>query len=169
MKRNKRRAGFFERLAGKATRATGSTPAIIISFSVILAWALCGPIFNYSNTWQLVINTGTTIVTFMMVFLIQKSQNKDSVAVHLKLDELLAANDSTSSRMVDVEDLTEDELIVLRKYYGRLKDKAEKNKSFLTSQSIDELEKRKKLLKGESTKKKNSKKPKKQKDNLNRK
>lgn len=146
MKRNKRRAGFFERLAGKATKATGSTPAIIISFSVIVVWALSGPIFHYSDTWQLVINTGTTIVTFMMVFLIQKSQNKDSVAVHLKLDELLAANEYSSNRMVDVEDLTEEELVVLRKYYGRLKERAQKENNLLSSHSIDDIEKRKKQL-----------------------
>lgn len=160
MKRNnKRQAGFFERLAGKATKATGSTAAIIISFSVIIVWAICGPFFNYSNTWQLVINTGTTIVTFMMVFLIQKSQNKDSVAVHLKLDELLAGSEFSSNRMVDVEDMTEEELVVLRKYYGRLKKRAEEEHSLMSSRSIDSLEKKKQRLNQEAEKRADDKEP----------
>ena len=140
--KGKREAGFFEKMAGKATMATGSTPAIIISFSLIIIWAVTGPFFNYSETWQLIINTGTTIITFLMVFLIQKSQNKDSIAVHLKLNELLAANELSSNRLVDVEDLSEQELIVLRKYYARLKEKAKKENSLLKSHSIDEHENR---------------------------
>ena len=142
MKHNKRKAGFFERAAGKATIITGSTPAIIISFALIFVWALSGPFFHYSETWQLIINTGTTIITFLMVFLIQKSQNKDSKAVHLKLNELLAANEFSSNRLVDVEDLTEEELCVLQKYYARLKERAKSENSLLTSHSIDERENR---------------------------
>lgn len=142
MKTNKRKANFFERFAGKATVATGSTPAIIASFSLIIIWALAGPLFHYSETWQLLINTGTTIITFLMVFLIQKSQNKDSMALHLKLNELLAASELSSNRLVDVEDLSEEELVVLRKYYERLKEKAKTENSLLKSHSIDEYEKR---------------------------
>ncbi|MEO7315724.1 MAG: low affinity iron permease family protein [Ginsengibacter sp.] len=153
MNSNKRKANFFERFAGKATLATGSTPAIIISFSIIIVWACAGPFFNYSEIWQLIINTGTTIITFLMVFLIQKSQNKDSLAIHLKLNELLAASDLSSNRLVDVEDLSEEELIVLRKYYARLKEKAKNENSLIQSHSIDEhgnrLEKRK--HKGDTT------------------
>ena len=141
MKQNKRKASFFERLAGKATTVTGSTPAIILSFSLIIIWGISGPFFHYSETWQLIINTGTTIITFLMVFLIQKSQNKDSIAVHLKLNELLAASDLASNRLVDVEDLTEEELCVLQKYYARLKEKAKNENSLLKSHSIDEDEK----------------------------
>lgn len=143
-KKGKREAGFFEKMAAKATLATGSTPAIIISFSLIIIWAVTGPIFNYSETWQLIINTGTTIITFLMVFLIQKSQNKDSIAVHLKLNELLAASELSSNRLVDVEDLSEEELMVLRKYYARLKEKAKRENTLLKSHSIDEKENRKK-------------------------
>lgn len=138
MKKNQSKKSFFEKFAGKATLATGSTSAIIISFSVVLVWAISGPFFNYSETWQLMINTGTTIITFLMVFLIQKSQNKDSIAIHIKLNELVAANESASNRLVDVEDLTEDELVVLQKYYARLKEKAIKENSLLKSHSIDE-------------------------------
>lgn len=137
-KHNKREAGFFEKMAAKATTISGSTPAILISFILIIVWAVTGPFFNYSETWQLVINTGTTIITFLMVFLIQKAQNKDSVAVHLKLNELLAASDVSSNRLVDVEDLSEEELTVLRKYYARLKQKAKNENSLITSHSIDE-------------------------------
>lgn len=140
MKQKKRRARFFERFAGKATLATGSTPAIIASFSLIIIWAVSGPLFHYSETWQLIINTGTTIITFLMVFLIQKSQNKDSLAVHIKLNELLAASERASNRLVDVEDLSEEELTILAKYYGRLKEKAIKENSLRKSHSIDEHE-----------------------------
>ncbi|MBS1730012.1 MAG: low affinity iron permease family protein [Bacteroidetes bacterium] len=142
MKQNKRKAGFFERFAGKATIATGSTASIIISFSLIIAWAISGPFFHYSETWQLIINTGTTIITFLMVFLIQKSQNKDSMAIHLKLNELLAASDLSSNRLVDVEDLSEEELCVLQKYYARLKEKAKRENTLIKSHSIDDNEMR---------------------------
>lgn len=125
-------------MAGKATLASGSTAAIIISFSLIILWGLTGPLFHYSQTWQLIINTGTTIITFLMVFLIQKSQNKDSVAVHIKLNELVAANERASNRLVDVEDLTEEELAILHKFYSRLKENAQKEDSLRKSHSIDE-------------------------------
>lgn len=125
MKRKKGKdPNFFEKFAGKATKATGSTAAIISSFALIIIWALTGPFFHYSEIWQLIINTGTTIITFLMVFLIQKSQNKDSMAVHLKLNELLATSYFSSNTLVDVEDLSEEELEVLRKYYLKLKQKA---------------------------------------------
>ncbi len=146
MKTNKRKANFFERFAAKATLATGSTTAIIISFSLIIVWGFSGPFFHYSETWQLIINTSTTIITFLMVFLIQKSQNKDSIAIHLKLNELLAASNLTSNRLVDVEDLSEQELIVLRKYYARLKERAKKENSLISSHSIDEYEIRRKKI-----------------------
>ena len=81
----------FDRFSTKATKATGSPAAFIIALTVIVAWAISGPIFKYSDTWQLVINTGTTIITFLMVFLIQQSQNKDTVAMQLKLNEIIAA------------------------------------------------------------------------------
>lgn len=147
MNKNKRKESFSEKLAGKATVATGSTPAIVISFSLIIVWAVSGPFFNFSETWQLIINTGTTIITFLMVFLIQKSQNKDSMAVHLKLNELLAASELASNRLVDVEDLTEEELCVLQKYYARLKEKAKTENTLIKSHSIDENEKNNKIQK----------------------
>jgi low affinity Fe/Cu permease len=104
---------------------------------VIVIWAATGPIAKYSDTWQLIINTGTTIITFLMVFLIQKSQNKDSKAVHLKLNELIASHQGASNRMVDIEDLTEKELDQLRKFYVQLSTMAEKEDDITKTHSID--------------------------------
>ncbi len=101
-------------------------------------WAICGPIFNYSETWQLVINTGTTIITFLMVFLIQKAQNKDSLAIQLKLNELVASNEYSSNSLVDIESMTEDEMMIIQKYYHHLSQLAKKDESIKTSHSIDE-------------------------------
>src|SRR6186713_2149372 len=90
---------FFETFAEKVTKATGSTPVFVGAFLVVLAWGACGPVFDFSETWQLVINTGTTIITFLMVFLIQKTQNKESLAVQLKLNEIVAALQGASNRL----------------------------------------------------------------------
>src|ERR1700710_24213 len=128
---------FFERFANWATIAIGSSTAFIIALSVIIIWGVTGPVFKYSDTWQLIINTGTTIVTFLMVFLIQKSQNKDSKAIHLKLNELLASHQGASNRMVDIEDITEAELDQLHKFYVELSDLAEKEDDLTCTHSID--------------------------------
>jgi len=133
---------FFENLARAGTRFTGSTPAFIIAVGVILVWGVTGPVFHYSDTWQLVINTGTTIVTFLMVFLIQRSQNNDSRAVHLMLNEIVAALEGASSRLVNVEDLSEDELKVLHRYYQRIAELAKKDSSLMQSHSIEEAAQR---------------------------
>jgi low affinity Fe/Cu permease len=133
----KKKTNLFERFSNWATAATGSSAAFIIATSTVLVWAVTGPLFHYSETWQLVINTGTTIITFLMVFLIQKSQNKDSKAVHLKLNELLASHEGTSNRMVNIEDLTEEELDHLYKFYIRLSDLAEKENDLTRTHSID--------------------------------
>jgi low affinity Fe/Cu permease len=131
---------FFERFATKVTEFTGSTLAFILAFSCILVWAITGPVFDFSETWQLVINTGTTIITFLMVFLIQKSQNKDSLAIQLKLNELVAAHEFASNRLVNVENMTEDELKVIKKYYSRLSEMTKNEESLQQSHSIDEAE-----------------------------
>jgi len=140
MKKKESKQSFFERFSAKVTIATGSTPAIIIAFTAVIVWAILGPIFQYSENWQLVINTSTTIVTFLMVFLIQKSQNKESIAVQLKLNELVAAHEFASNRLVDVENMTEEELKVIQKYYSKLKIKTQKEESLQQSHSIDEAE-----------------------------
>ena len=133
----KKKKNLFETFANWATIATGSSAAFLIAASVIVIWLITGPIFKYSDTWQLIINTGTTIVTFLMVFLIQKSQNKDSKAIHLKLNELLASHEGASNRMVDIEDLTEQELDQLHKFYVTLSDLAEKEDDITCTHSID--------------------------------
>ena len=128
----------FERAASAVTRATGSSTAFLIAIAIIILWGLTGPIFHYSDTWQLVINTGTTIITFLMVFIIQQSQNKDSLAIQLKLNELIACEERASNRLIDVEDLTQDELEVLKKFYVRLSELAEKENDLFSSHSVDE-------------------------------
>ncbi len=128
---------LFERFANWATKATGSATAFITAVLIILIWGITGPIFKFSEVWQLVINTGTTVVTFLMVFLIQKSQNKDSKAIHLKLNELIAADKYASNRMVDIEDLSEKELDRLHEFYHTLTELAEKDADIHKSHSID--------------------------------
>lgn len=135
---SKRISAAFEKFANAATRATGSTTAFLLALGVIVAWVVSGPIFHFSDTWQLVINTGTTIVTFLMVFLIQKAQNKDSLALQLKLNELVAAAELASNRLVDVEDLSEEELRTLHSYYAKLSELAKKEKQLHASHSIEE-------------------------------
>lgn len=128
----------FERISTRITRACGHPFAVIAALLLIVGWALSGPIFNFSETWQLVINTGTTIITFIMVFIIQHSQNKDTTALHLKLNELIAANEKASNRIVSIEDLTEEELLVLKKFYTHLSKLAAKETELFSSHSIDE-------------------------------
>jgi len=128
----------FEKAASAITRATGSSTAFLIAITIIVLWAITGPIFHYSDTWQLVINTGTTIITFLMVFIIQQSQNKDSLAIQLKLNELIACDERASNRLIDVEDLTQEELEVLKKFYIQLSELAEKEKDLFSSHSVDE-------------------------------
>lgn len=128
----------FEKLSIIITKASGSTAAFIIAFFIIIAWLISGPVFHFSDTWQLVINTGTTIVTFLMVFLIQRSQNKDSIALHLKLNELIVAQEIASNRLVSVEDISEEDLKVLQKFYRHLADKTSNELTVQESHSINE-------------------------------
>lgn len=137
----KKDRNFFEKFSHLATKATGSSAAFIIAFVIVIIWAVVGPIFDFSDTWQLVINTGTTIITFLMVFLIQQAQNKDTVAVHMKLNELLASNKFASNRLVSIEDLSEKELETIHKFYLRLAQLAKEDKDLFTSHSLDEATK----------------------------
>ncbi|RAJ01616.1 low affinity Fe/Cu permease [Chitinophaga skermanii] len=131
-------SSFFEQFSSKVIAATGSSWAFMIALGLIIIWGISGPIFGYSDTWQLVINTSTTIITFLMVFLIQKAQNKDSKSIQLKLNELIAASLEASNRLIDVEDLTEEELDTLHKYYSKLADEIKKKIEIKESHSIDE-------------------------------
>jgi len=135
---NNRLENFFENLAISLTKFSGSTMAFLLAVSSIILWIVTGPIFNYGDGWQLVINTGTTIITFLMVFLIQRAQNKDSLAIHIKLDELIASINGASNRMIDIENISEQDLAVFQKQYQKLSLLFEKKKSRKGSHSIEE-------------------------------
>ena len=133
---------MLERFSRKATEATGTSTAFILACLVIVVWLISGPLFHYSDTWQLVINTGTTIVTFLMVFLIQRSQNKDALAIHLKLNEIVAALEGASNRLIDVEDLTEAEIKTLHTHYQKLVTMAKADLKLTQSHSVEEAQAR---------------------------
>jgi low affinity Fe/Cu permease len=135
-----KKRGWLERMSGRVSAWAGSSWAFGVAFAVVLAWAVTGPIFGFTDTWQLVINTGTTIVTFLMVFLIQRSQNKDSQAVHLKLNELVAAVNGASNRLISAEDMTEDEVRILHNHFRTLVELAKKDEDFTKAHSIEEAE-----------------------------
>jgi len=137
-KHHKSLSDRFEALSSSVTRWTGSSAAFATAVGVIVLWGLLGPVFGYSDTWQLVINTGTTVITFLMVFLIQRSQNKDALAIHLKLNELVAALQGASNRLIEVEDLTERELMVLRRHYRELARLAKNETDLGHSHSVEE-------------------------------
>jgi low affinity Fe/Cu permease len=128
----------YNKIASKITKATGSPFSSIAAILIIIAWLVCGPVFGFSDTWQLVINTGTTIITFIMVFIIQQSQNKDTSAIHLKLNELIACETRASNRLVSIEDLTDEELCVLKKFYSHLAELSKNGKDLHSSHSLDE-------------------------------
>jgi low affinity Fe/Cu permease len=132
----------MELFATAVSHWAGSTSAFGLAVTVILVWGMTGPLFQFSDTWQLIINTGTTIVTFLMVFLIQRSQNKDSLAIHLKLNEIVAAVEGASNRLIDVESLTEPELNTLRRHYTRLAQMAKQEVNLTQSHSVEEAEQR---------------------------
>ncbi len=128
----------FDRFASRVTRWAGSPLAFVLALLSVAVWAALGHHFRYAANWQLVINTGTTIVTFLMVFMIQQSQNKDSVAMHLKLNELLAATKQASNRMIGIEDLDEQDLREVADFYVRLAARARDGGKGKETHSIDE-------------------------------
>jgi low affinity Fe/Cu permease len=132
----------LEAMAHRVTVWVGGNWAFAIALAIVIAWGMLGPVFEYSDTWQLVINTGTTIVTFLMVFLIQRSQNKESKAVQLKLNEIVSALDAASNRLIDAEDLSEEELEVLQAYYRSLAVMARKDQRVADSHSVEEAQDR---------------------------
>ncbi len=115
---------YFQSLAHKSAEMAGSIGAFSTAFLIILVWLLSGPLFHFSDTWQLVINTGTTIITFLMVFLIQNAQNRDSHAVHLKLDELIRAMDTANNDAIDLENCTDEELARKEQQFHGLREAA---------------------------------------------
>jgi low affinity Fe/Cu permease len=129
-------------LSRRAADGSGSSTAFWLAVALVILWLASGPFFGFSDTWQLVINTSTTIVTFLMVFLIQRAQNKDARAVHLKLNELVAAVKGASNRLINVEGLTEEEIQALHAYYSRLVILARKDEKLTASHSIEEATER---------------------------
>jgi low affinity Fe/Cu permease len=126
MKKDSNHISVFTRFAKWASRATGRPGTFIGAVLIIVAWLLTGPMFDFSNTWQLVINTGTTIITFLMVFLIQNTQNRDTEAMQIKLDELIRAMSSAQNTLMDLEELDEKELDEIRAKYEQMAEKARK-------------------------------------------
>ena len=129
---------WFTRFAKWTAKSAGRPVAFSLAVLVVLLWVVTGPLFGFSDTWQLVINTGTTIITFLMVFLIQRTQNKDAMAIHLKLNEIVAAMEGASNRLIDAETLSEAELKTLEKYYAELTKLAKKDVKVTDSHSIEE-------------------------------
>ena len=133
---------LLENFSKLVCRWTGGSLAFALACGIIVVWLISGPFFGFSDTWQLVINTGTTVVTFLMVFLIQRSQNKESLAVQLKLNEIVAALQGASNRLIDVEDLNEEELHTLHRHYAKLVSMARKDGSLTESHSVEEAQTR---------------------------
>lgn len=128
----------FERFSSAVAKATGSSAAFVLAMATVVIWAVTGPVFDFSETWQLVINTGTTIITFLMVFVIQKAQNKESLSVQLKLNELIAATKGASNRLVASENLSEEELDILYKHYCTMAELTRKSSDLRKSHSVEE-------------------------------
>ena len=144
---------LFDTFSTRVTKISGSPVAFITAFALIIVWGITGPIFKFSDTWQLVINTGTTIITFLMVFVIQQSQNKDTMALQIKLNELIAATGTASNRLINIEDLTEEDLEVLKDFYIKLSSLAKKEIDLHATHSIDEANNKHRLkLKSAKTK-----------------
>ncbi len=137
MEPHKTMSTSFGKFSNWVARFTGSPTAFIIASLTVIVWALTGPVFHYSDTWQLVINTGTTVITFLMVFVIQQSQNKETAAMQIKLNELIAANKNASNRVVGIENLSEEELKDLKTFYDRMADLVKTHRDLFTSQSVD--------------------------------
>jgi low affinity Fe/Cu permease len=135
-------SSLFDRGAIAAAHATGTSGAFALAALVVVGWAASGPWFGYSETWQLVINTGTTIITFLMVFLIQHAQNKDSIALHLKLNELLASQPRASNRLIGAEELDEYALDRLKQHYQRLIDLESATQNVDSSHSTEQAVRR---------------------------
>jgi low affinity Fe/Cu permease len=126
---------FFSRFATKTARIAGSSGSFSIAVGVLLVWAVTGPLFHFSDTWQLIINTGTTIVTFLMVFLIQNTQNRDSEALHLKVDALIVANKRARNTLIEMEDLSQEELDAIKQWFA---EKAHQDAATLSASHLEE-------------------------------
>ena len=128
----------FNNFSTVIIKYTGNPVTFVAVVMIIVIWAATGPLFHYSDTWQLVVNTATSVITFLMVFILQQTQNKDTAAIHLKLNELIACNMLASNRLISIEDLTPEELETLKTFYVRLADLAKKDVDLYASHSLDE-------------------------------
>ena len=135
-----KKTSVFGRFAENITKYSGTTGVFVGAVALVLLWAATGPLFKYSETWQLVINTGTTIITFLMVFLIQRAQNKDSLVLHLKLNELIAATKGASNRLINAQDFSEEEIRLIHQFYCLLADKARADNDLGETHSVEEAE-----------------------------
>ena len=133
---------FLERFSEAVTNWSGTSAAFVSALTIIILWAVSGPILGFTNTWQLIINTTTTVATFLMVFLIQRAQNKGLSATLIKLNELIASIEGASNRLIDVENLSEEELEVLQRHFRRLVEMAKKDDSLTRSHSVEEATER---------------------------
>lgn len=131
-----KKGSLFERFAKKVASLSGSPGAFIVALGLVLAWLVSGPVFDYSDTWQLVINTSTTIITFLMVFIIQHTQNKDTMAMQLKLDELIRAVEGAQEALIDLEEIDDDELDKVRKRFMQIAKKAHRQANGNVSESL---------------------------------
>jgi low affinity Fe/Cu permease len=133
----------FRRLAALISKKVGSSYAFVLAILIIIAWAVSGPVFGFSDTWQLIINTGTTIVTFLMVFLIQNTQNRDSKAMQLKLDELIKVTRNASNKLIDLEDLSDHEIAELESHFRRrVSQSSEPKQSFSLQRQLEIIRRR---------------------------
>ena len=130
----------FTKIANHVAYATGTPVAFVLCCTIVVVWAVTGPLFGFSDTWQLIINTGTTIVTFLMVFLMQNTQNRDTISIQLKLDELIRANENARNAMLSLEDLTEDQLARIKATFDRIGAKAPGGLSRKLRQASEDLE-----------------------------
>jgi low affinity Fe/Cu permease len=131
-------SALFNKFLNEISKITGSSTATLCAFVSVFVWAVCGPFFHFSDAWHEFVDTGITIITFLMVFVIQQAQNKDTMALQLKLNELIAATKGASNRVLNIEDMTEEELKVLKKFYLKLSDLSEKDGHFGAAHSVDE-------------------------------
>jgi low affinity Fe/Cu permease len=129
---------MFTTFATKASQVVGSYWSFLAAFLIIVVWGASGPLFNFSDTWQLVINTGTTIITFLMVFLIQNTQNRDAMAMHLKLDELISATKAARNEMIDIEELSDDKLQEIAAYYKRKREECDNEEVKAVAKNVAE-------------------------------
>lgn len=130
---------LFEKLAKCTTNWAGSTKGFVLALIAIFLWTVMGPVFDYSDTWQLVINTGTTIVTFLMVFLLQRAHNKESIAIQMKLNELIASKEGASNKLINIEDLTEDQIAEIQIRFQKLAKLVESDDDPLKTRTIEEV------------------------------